>query len=89
MPGSVPSEEMVEPPFVKEAEVLVKAILAIAANRGLAALPKQLSKKEDACVRRRLLEAGPPHVEGSEEALPGGVEARSYNRVGATRFRFA
>ena len=31
-PGSVPSEEMVEPPFVKEAEVLVKGI-AIVANR--------------------------------------------------------
>ena len=33
-PGSVPSEEMVEPPFVKEAEVLVKGILAIAASKG-------------------------------------------------------
>ena len=32
-PGSVPSEEMVEPPFVKEAEVLVKGILAIAEAR--------------------------------------------------------
>jgi hypothetical protein len=32
-PGSVPSEESVEPPFVKEAEVLVKGILAIAAAR--------------------------------------------------------
>lgn len=30
-PGSLPSEEMVEPPFVKEAEVLVKGILAIVA----------------------------------------------------------
>lgn len=30
-PGSVPSEEMAEPPFVKEAEVLVKGILAIVA----------------------------------------------------------
>ena len=30
-PGSVPSEEMVEPPFVKEAEVLVKGMLAIVA----------------------------------------------------------
>ena len=29
-PGSVASEEMVDPPFVKEAEVLVKGILAIA-----------------------------------------------------------
>ena len=28
-PGSIASEEMVEPPFVKEAEVLVKGILAI------------------------------------------------------------
>jgi hypothetical protein len=27
-PGSVPSEEMVEPAFVKEAEVLVKGIIA-------------------------------------------------------------
>ena len=33
-PGSVPSKEVVEPPFVKEAEVLVKGILAIAAKRG-------------------------------------------------------
>ena len=33
-PGSVPSEEMVEPPFVREAAVLVKGILAIAAARG-------------------------------------------------------
>ena len=32
-PGSVPSEEMVEPPFVREAEVLVKGILAIAAEK--------------------------------------------------------
>lgn len=32
-PGSVPSEEMVEPPFVKEAEVLVRGILAIAESR--------------------------------------------------------
>jgi hypothetical protein len=31
-PGSLPSE-MMEPPFVKEAEVLVTAILAIAAKR--------------------------------------------------------
>jgi hypothetical protein len=31
-PGSVPSEEMVETPFVREAEVLVKGILAIAAR---------------------------------------------------------
>ena len=30
-PGSVPSEEAIEPPFVKEAEALVKGILAIAA----------------------------------------------------------
>jgi hypothetical protein len=29
-PGSVPSEEMIEPPFVKEAEALVRGILAIA-----------------------------------------------------------
>jgi hypothetical protein len=29
-PGSVSSEEMVEPRFVKEAEVLVRGILAIA-----------------------------------------------------------
>jgi hypothetical protein len=28
-PGSVPREEYVEPPFVHEAEVLVKGILAI------------------------------------------------------------
>ena len=28
-PGSVPSEEHVEPPFTKEAEALVKGILAI------------------------------------------------------------
>jgi hypothetical protein len=28
-PGSVPAEENVEPPFVKEAEVLVRGILAI------------------------------------------------------------
>ena len=33
-PGSVPSEEYVEPPFSKEAEVLVKGILAIAAAKG-------------------------------------------------------
>ncbi len=32
-PASVPSEEMVEPPFVKDAEVRVTAILAIAAKR--------------------------------------------------------
>lgn len=32
-PGSVPSEEMVERPLVKEAEVLVKGILAIAEAR--------------------------------------------------------
>jgi hypothetical protein len=32
-PGSVPSEEMVEPLFVKEAKVLVKGILAIAAAK--------------------------------------------------------
>jgi len=31
-PGSVPSEESVEPQFVREAEVLVKGILAIAAR---------------------------------------------------------
>ena len=31
--GSVPSEEMAEPPFVREAEVLVKGISAIAAAR--------------------------------------------------------
>ena len=30
-PGSLPSEEYVEPPLVREAEVLVKGILAIAA----------------------------------------------------------
>jgi hypothetical protein len=28
-PGSVPAEENVEPPFAKEAEVLVRGILAI------------------------------------------------------------
>lgn len=33
-PGSVPSEEYVEPPFTKEAEVLVKGILAIVAAKG-------------------------------------------------------
>ena len=33
-PGSVPGEQMVEPPFAKEAEVLVKGILAIVAARG-------------------------------------------------------
>jgi hypothetical protein len=33
-PGSVPAEEYVEPPFTKEAEVLVKGILAIAAAKG-------------------------------------------------------
>ena len=32
-PGSVPREEMVEPRFVKEAEVLVRGILAIAEAR--------------------------------------------------------
>ena len=32
-PGGVPSEEMVEPPFVCEAEVLVKGILAIVEAR--------------------------------------------------------
>lgn len=32
-PGSVQREEMVEPPFVKEAEVLVRGILAIAQAR--------------------------------------------------------
>ena len=32
-PGSVPSEESVEPPFVKEAEVLVNGILSIANAR--------------------------------------------------------
>lgn len=30
-PGSVPSEESIEPPFVREAEALVRGILAIAA----------------------------------------------------------
>jgi hypothetical protein len=29
-PGSVPGEEYVEPPFVKEVEALVRGILAIA-----------------------------------------------------------
>jgi hypothetical protein len=33
-PGSVPSEEYVEPPFTKEAEALVKGILAIVAAKG-------------------------------------------------------
>jgi hypothetical protein len=33
-PGSVPSEEYVEPPFTKEAEVLVKGILAIVGAKG-------------------------------------------------------
>ena len=33
-PGSVPSEEHVEPPFTKEAEVLVKGILAIVKQAG-------------------------------------------------------
>ena len=33
-PGSVLSEEIVEPPFVKEAEVLVMGILAIVAAGG-------------------------------------------------------
>ena len=33
-PGSVPREEMVDPPFVNEADVLVKGILAIAASKG-------------------------------------------------------
>jgi hypothetical protein len=28
-PGSVPSEEQIEPPFMREAEVLVRGILAI------------------------------------------------------------
>lgn len=32
-PGTIPSEEAIEPPFVKEAEVLVKGILAIAGAR--------------------------------------------------------
>jgi hypothetical protein len=32
--GSVPSEEYVEPPFTKEAEVLVKGILAIVEAKG-------------------------------------------------------
>jgi hypothetical protein len=32
-PGSVPSEEAIEPAFVKEAEALVRGILAIAAVR--------------------------------------------------------
>ena len=32
-PGTVPREEMVEPPYVKEAEVLVRGILAIAEAR--------------------------------------------------------
>ena len=32
-PGSVPSEEAIEPPFVKEAEALVRGILAIAETR--------------------------------------------------------
>lgn len=32
-PGSVPSEEMIEPPFVKEAEALVRGILAIVEAR--------------------------------------------------------
>ena len=33
-PGSVPSEEYVEPPFTKEAEALVKGILAIVKQAG-------------------------------------------------------
>ena len=33
-PGSVPSEEYVEPPFTKEAEALVKGILAIVEAKG-------------------------------------------------------
>ena len=33
-PALMPSEEMVEPPFVREAKVLVAGILAIVAARG-------------------------------------------------------
>jgi hypothetical protein len=33
-PGSVPSEEYVEPPFVREAEALVRGVLAIVNARG-------------------------------------------------------
>ena len=33
-PRSVPSEECVEPPFTREAKVLVKGILAIVAAKG-------------------------------------------------------
>ena len=33
-PGSVPSEAYVEPPFTKEAEVLVRGILAIVRAKG-------------------------------------------------------
>jgi hypothetical protein len=32
-PGSVPREQAIEPPFVKEAEALVRGILAIAEHR--------------------------------------------------------
>jgi hypothetical protein len=32
-PGSVPREEMIEPPLVREAEALVEGILAIAAAK--------------------------------------------------------
>jgi hypothetical protein len=33
-PGSVPSEEYVEPPFTAEAEALVKGVLALAGKSG-------------------------------------------------------
>ena len=33
-PGSVPSEEVVEPPFVREAEALVRGIQAIVKAKG-------------------------------------------------------
>ena len=57
-PGSVPSEETVEPPFVKEAEVLVKGILAIAANRTgeTPGGPARSTKRRKADIERRACE---------------------------------
>ena len=63
-PGSVPSEEMVEPPFVREAEVLVTAILAIAAKRTAespgASAPSTKQRKADIQRRKKLVPASKP-----------------------------
>ena len=64
-PGSVPSEEMVAPPFVKEAEVLVKGILAIAAKRTgeiLGAAPSNKMRKADIERRKKLVPKRKPKM---------------------------